>query len=295
MKPYYETAGGILYHADCRDILEDMPAGSVHAVISDPPYVGIQREYGLYGDVQWWDLMRPVVRYSRKALQTKGSAVFLLQPTTNGAGKMRSWVWDFMSWVCREWNIIQDAYWWNIAALPTACATTGGLMRMSLKFFVWCGSPDCYRNQNAVLWDASQQWMMQKTSDRANRVYSPSGANVKRNTMNRAALFRGGVTPYNVLPMPGSSSSAGGGAYGHPASTPHPLLNWWIRYITEKDGIVVDPFGGSGTTAIEAEKLKRRWLLVERIEKYCEIAVRRIEKYRSEKSADNKSHVAEAS
>jgi len=43
-----------------------------------------------------------------------------------------------------------------------------------------------------------------------------------------------------------------------------------------ENGIVLDPFMGSGTTAIVAEKLNRRWIGIELNQEYCEIAKRRI-------------------
>jgi tRNA/tmRNA/rRNA uracil-C5-methylase (TrmA/RlmC/RlmD family) len=42
-------------------------------------------------------------------------------------------------------------------------------------------------------------------------------------------------------------------------------------------GIVLDPFMGSGTTAVVAKKLGRRWLGIELNEKYIEMANKRIE------------------
>lgn len=38
MKPYYEAEGVVLYHGDCLAILPELEAGSVDAVITDPPY-----------------------------------------------------------------------------------------------------------------------------------------------------------------------------------------------------------------------------------------------------------------
>ncbi len=38
MTPYYERDGITLYHADARELLATMPAGSVDAVVTDPPY-----------------------------------------------------------------------------------------------------------------------------------------------------------------------------------------------------------------------------------------------------------------
>lgn len=38
---------------------------------------------------------------------------------------------------------------------------------------------------------------------------------------------------------------------------------YWIEHLTPKDGIVCDPFLGSGTTAIAAKSLKRKWIAFE--------------------------------
>ncbi len=38
MRPYYERGGIVIYHADCRDVLPTLEAGSVDLVLTDPPY-----------------------------------------------------------------------------------------------------------------------------------------------------------------------------------------------------------------------------------------------------------------
>ena len=38
MKPYYERGGITIYHADCREVLPTLDAGSVDLVLTDPPY-----------------------------------------------------------------------------------------------------------------------------------------------------------------------------------------------------------------------------------------------------------------
>ncbi|HNX38899.1 MAG TPA: DNA methyltransferase [Candidatus Cloacimonadota bacterium] len=40
---------------------------------------------------------------------------------------------------------------------------------------------------------------------------------------------------------------------------------------------MLDPFAGSGTTAIACIRYNRRYILIEKEEKYCEIAAKRIE------------------
>jgi len=63
----------------------------------------------------------------------------------------------------------------------------------------------------------------------------------------------------------------------HPAQKPIELFSWLINNYGGECVVVFDPFGGSGTTAIACERLGRKWILIEREEKYCEIAAERID------------------
>ena len=66
-------------------------------------------------------------------------------------------------------------------------------------------------------------------------------------------------------------------AYEHPATFPEKLVEDHIKSWSHRGDIVFDPFGGSGTTAKISIKLDRKWLYVEKVEKYCDVAKRRIE------------------
>ena len=54
----------------------------------------------------------------------------------------------------------------------------------------------------------------------------------------------------------------------HPARFPAALPEFFIKLLTEKGDLVVDPFAGSNTTGAVAEKLNRRWIAIENIESY---------------------------
>ena len=44
MKPYYEHAGIALYHGETLDVLPSLPALSIDAVVTDPPYLATGSE-----------------------------------------------------------------------------------------------------------------------------------------------------------------------------------------------------------------------------------------------------------
>jgi DNA modification methylase len=263
-----------LIEGDCRTELKKIASHSVDAIITDPIYPEVNRQYGRITEEDWHDLMRAVVGESRRILKPKGSTVFILQPNFEKIGKMRLWIYDFVAWAGRELGLVQDCYWWAINCLPTrATQRNVGLMRQSIKWCVWLGPPDCYRNQDAVLWEASEAMAAMNWSDRCLRNF-PSGHTVRPGRVATAAIERGGVTPFNVLPL---ASTNPGDYCGHPASTPCELAAWWCRYILPAGGVLLDPFVGSGTIlAAGLDHGASKVIGIDKEIKYIQIASRRI-------------------
>jgi site-specific DNA-methyltransferase (adenine-specific) len=63
----------------------------------------------------------------------------------------------------------------------------------------------------------------------------------------------------------------------HPTQKPYNLITKIIQDFSKEQCLVLDPFLGSGTTAVACEKLGRRWIGIEISEKYCELAAKRID------------------
>jgi DNA modification methylase len=71
--------------------------------------------------------------------------------------------------------------------------------------------------------------------------------------------------------MPSSSINI-----GHPAVFPLGLPEFFIRLMTEEGDVVLDPFMGSGTTALVARGLGRRYVGVELSEDYLWASAERL-------------------
>ncbi len=63
----------------------------------------------------------------------------------------------------------------------------------------------------------------------------------------------------------------------HPTSKPVALITAMLANSTRQGDLVLDPFGGSGSTLVASEQLERRCNLVELDPKYCDVVVRRWE------------------
>ena len=62
----------------------------------------------------------------------------------------------------------------------------------------------------------------------------------------------------------------------HPTQKPEKLLERIIKASSKEGDIVLDPFLGSGTTCYVAKRLNRKYIGIEKEEKYFNIAIKRI-------------------
>jgi len=259
---------------DCQTELKKLRKSSVNLVLADPPYPEARKSYGKMAEAEWHEMMHDVVGQCRRVLKPHGSAVFIIQPNYQKVGRMRLWTWEFLLWAAKEWNLVQDAYWWAIDTLPAAGTNRRqGLLRHSVKLCVWLGEPNCYRNQEAVLWQPSDGHAARKWSDRAlkNR---PSGHNVRDGRTAETSVERGGTTPFNLLPIPNADTRA---AEDHPATTPYDLAAWWCRYLLPPDGVLCDPFCGSGTMLQAGLDCGASKVIgIDKVRKYLATAKRRV-------------------
>ena len=70
----------------------------------------------------------------------------------------------------------------------------------------------------------------------------------------------------------------------HPTQKPEEILKRIIIASSDKGDLVLDPFLGSGTTAVLAKRLGRNWIGIEKSKKYIEAAKKRISRERQDKT-----------
>jgi len=67
---------------------------------------------------------------------------------------------------------------------------------------------------------------------------------------------------------------------GHPAPFPEELIERIVKFYSYRGNVVLDMFGGTGTVAAVARRLGRHYLHVDLAEEYCRLAVARIRRSR---------------
>lgn len=86
----------------------------------------------------------------------------------------------------------------------------------------------------------------------------------------------GGASRFFYCAKISSSERNAGANNNHPTVKPKKLMSYFIRMITPPDGIVLDPFMGSGSTGIAARETGFKFIGIEKEPEYFEIASKRI-------------------
>jgi DNA modification methylase len=107
------------------------------------------------------------------------------------------------------------------------------------------------------------------------RLKSNAESGLSRNVSNWTPRKK--AYPSNVLHMATEC-----GNVNHSAAFPISLPTWFIKLFTKKGDVVMDPFMGSGTTALAAMDLGRYYIGIEKNEKYHKIALKRIDETKKE-------------
>lgn len=238
MKPYYEQSGITIYHADCRDVLPTL--ASVGHVITDPPYA--ISEEGL------WHIGRP----------GKGRRRFDFFPKGTEWAEMIEMVIAAAALTLPLIAANGSAYWWvghrEFGPLVSLFESAG----WKTRFMVWAKlapSPP----------PPGSGW--------------PSGAELCVYAFRPGRTWNhDGTTPpaSNVFHVD-SCRNGQPGKVGHPTQKPEAVISPLMLASTNNGDAILDPFMGSGTTLVVAKRLGRRAIGIELEERYCEIAVRRLQ------------------
>lgn len=109
-------------------------------------------------------------------------------------------------------------------------------------------------------------------------LYFHKGKRVWNNGLKPIDIYK----KYFVTSMGEGKKDAG--ADLHPTMKPLTVIGNQVRICSKKDGIIVDVFGGSGSTLIACEQLDRTCYMMELDPKYCDVIIKRWEKFTGEKA-----------
>lgn len=253
--PHYECACGKVYHMDCLEGLPHVPDGSVALTFTSPPY-NIGKPYETVMDVgDYVDWCRRWLSEVHRATAGSGS-LWLNVGYTEVPGRGLCVPIGYLLWGATDFYLLQEVVWHYGAGV--AC-------RKRL-------SP---RNEK-VLWYVKdrESYTFNLDDIRDPDVKYP---NQRRNGRLRCNPL--GKNPTDVWEIPKVTSGRNRSSrerVDHPAQTPLELVRRVVRAASNPGDLVMDPFMGSGTTAVACALEGRRFIGFEVDRGYCELAASRI-------------------
>ena len=175
-------------------------------------------------------------------------------------------------------HLCQEFIWHNPARLPSPIQWVNiDRIRVKDSFtrLWWLSPTSCPKaNNRAVLVEYSDSMKKLLRQKRYSSGRRPSQHDIGKRSFLRD---NGGAIPGSVLTYPNTNANSRYRSYcrargidRHPARMPVELAEFFIRFLTDKKDIVLDPFGGSNTTGLAAETLGRQWLSIEANSDYAE-------------------------
>ena len=225
--------------------IKRIPNGSIDLILTDPPY-------GVTACA--WDV-RPNLDFMwqefNRVLKANGAAIVTAtQPfATDLINANRRWFRYDLVWVKSN-----PVGFLNSHKMP---------MRQHELVLVFYRRLPTYNPQMSK--SASRVARVLKTSNRESGVY--------RKTLN-VAYEHEGHYPTSVMPF-----GKEGGQGRHPTQKPVALFEYLIKMYSNPGEVVLDPFMGSGTTAVAALASGLRYVGFETVKKYCEEAILRIQQF----------------
>ena len=302
-KPVYSTGLGSMYSGLSEKVLKSRPLENLHGqaqlVFTSPPFpLNTKKRYGnLQGEeyIKWFASFAPLLR---KFLTPDGSIVVEIGNAWEpGRPVMSTTVLRaFLRFLEKGGlHLCQEFIWYNSARLPSPVEWVNKeRIRVKDAFTrIWWMSPtDRPKADNLrVLREYSPSMKRLIETGKYNAGPRPAEYHIGEESFK---TDNNGAIPPNVGDVDGlpsidrtitpkdfeqatnllKAANTGSrdayrefclshGATIHPARMPRSLVEFFLKFLTDEEDLVMDPFGGSNTTGATAENMGRRWASIE--------------------------------
>lgn len=252
-----EIGNGEFWHGDCQARLAAVPDGSVDMVVTSPPYDSLRSYNGMPAFT--FDTFHPIADELARVIKPGGVIVWNVGDATVDGSETGSSFRQALYFkdVCGL-NLHDTMIWEKTGSGALGSQLCYG-QNFEYMFVLSKGKP------KAVNLIADRENVVKSGSVKTNGSIDANGDFVSRVVERKPFGKRTNI--WRVQPQQKT---------GHPAPFPVALPQDHILSWSNPGDLVIDPFGGSGTTAIAAENTGRRWLLTERDLDYYAAAVARI-------------------
>ena len=251
---------------DCEQELKKIPDDSVDLIFTSPPYADQRRR--TYGGIQadeYVDWFLPKAEQMLRVLKPSGTFVLNIKEKVS-KGERNTYVIELILAMKKlGWLWTEEFIWHKKNSYPGKWPNRFRDSWERLLQFNKEKKFNMYQKEVMVPMGSWSKTRLNKLSETdktrdESKVGSGFGKNVS-NWINRNMAY-----PTNVLHLATECNNK-----SHSAAFPEALPEWFIKLFTVEGDIVLDPFMGSGTTNIVANKLKRNSIGIDVLPEYCEM------------------------
>lgn len=257
----------VVVQGDACRVLKTFPSDYVDLIFTSPPYADSRRKtYGGIHPDEYVEWMLPFTAEFHRVLRPSGSFVLNIKEKVVG-GERHTYVLELILAMRKQgWLWTEEYIWHKKNCYPGKWPNR---FRDSWERCLhFTKSKKFAMYQEAVMvpmgeWRHARLRHLSETDRRRDESRVGSGFGKKiENWVGRPMAY-----PTNVLHLATEC-----GNKSHSAAFPEGLPAWFIKLFTKPGDLVLDPFLGSGTTAVVAAKLHRRFIGIEIVPEYCELA-----------------------
>jgi site-specific DNA-methyltransferase (cytosine-N4-specific) len=269
--PAYSTPGGSLFQGDSIEVLRGLPSDSVDLVMTSPPFaLTRKKEYGNEPIERYLEWFMPFCREILRILKPSGSFVLDIGGAWIPGAPVRSvYHFELAVKLAKDFRLAQDFYWYNPARLPSP-AEWVTVRRVRVKDAVnmvwWFSKSENPKADNRKILQPYSDSMKSLLKQGYKAMKRPSGHDISRHF----SKDNGGAIPSNLISIANTESNSHylrscrqRGIKPHPARYPEALVQFFLKFLTDEDDLVLDPFAGSNVTGAACEAMCRRWIACE--------------------------------
>lgn len=279
---------GIIYHGDSAILLADLkkfPDKSVNLVITSPPYADKRKKsYKGVPSAKYVEWFLPITEQLKRVLKDNGSFILNIKEHPS-KGERETYVLELILAMKKQgWLWIEEYCWYKKNSFPGKWPNR---FRDSWERCLHFTKKKNFKMiQDAVKvpigdW-AAKRFKSMNENDFVRHV-SKNNSHLAKNVSNW--LNKKKVFPHNVLVFDEEHRLYLGNVIetavdvsnkNHSAIFPIELPTWFIKLFTNENDVVLDPFLGSGTTAVAAAMNRRKYIGIELKKEYFDEATKNV-------------------
>ena len=255
-----------LFLGDSKKILKKLPDNSVDLIVTSPPYAD-QRK-GTYGGIhpdKYVEWFLPITKELLRVLKQTGTFILNIKEKVV-EGERSTYVMELIIEMRKQgWLWTEEFIWHKKNCYPGKWPNR---FRDAWERLLQFNKDKKFHMYQEEVMVPMGDWAKSRLKNLSNtdkiRDNSKVGSGFGKNISNW--LTRDKAFPTNVLHLATECSNK-----NHSAAFPEELPEWFMKLFTKENDIVLDPFMGSGTTILIANRMKRHSIGIDVIPEYYDM------------------------